>query len=478
MKCRAVQIGALAFSTLAVGTCTVLIACFVAYVIATRKRAQISFAVIVALVVIPSAIYASVLAHYYYVDELEDRKVVNGDDGDATFYAMNQGHDYLRLTQVLLNVLAVGVIIYTLKKMSRNGQYNLCTCRRSKTDAKIKAREEVAAKAGLRPSESQLRNTAAHAGAATDQYPMFVLARRLIWYPVIGSLGALASFQYHFYFSGQALDEYPGTVVTNPLWWWQTIQMFLYAFVMPMNGPLYAGVFFYVHTGAWTECKVTLWWVHEWVRHCGAVPEDIKKAIADASVVVEVEVNSGSGRRKSMVMRRKTLQKIETKKRLASINGTNSLEAASSNSPEYSDDNGLYFSDSDDSLENWDEGVVEMSDYRYSDDEVMHSDSEGEDEQVANDAGAHEAGGNEDGSGGADQDQMSPLPGGEGAAEKRRSGRRESKRSQSLRRQGSVRVLGGDSASTYSGSGSNTGSDSNSVNVNPAEPGDNPIHSF
>ena len=491
VKCRAIQIGCVVFSTLAVGTCTVLIACLVAYVIAKRKRAQISFRVIVFVVIVPSIAYGAVLGHYYYVDELEDRAVVDSNSADFTFYAMNQGHDYLRLAQVLINLLAVSVIIYTLKKMSRNGQYNLCTCRRSREAA-------LAAKAGVDMRKSQgahHRGTAA--GGATDQYPMFVLARRLIWYPVIGSLGAMASFQYHFWFYGQAIDEYPTTVVNNPRWWWQTLQMFLYAIIMPMNGPLYAGVFFYVHTGAWAECKVTLWWMKEWLRYYGRIPEDVKKAIVEASLLVEVEEGAGGdggNRRKSLVLR-KSLKRVEARKKILSINSMKALETGRSGSGsggviapigdgmETSDndteDDTLDLYGSDDSL-GWDDGDIDNGDYEYGEGEgglemggVGDYEYSDDDDDYADEAGTGaSAGADAKGKAVSLGARGNASPVGEGVGEGPSVGPSVAVRAKSLLRVKSVRIAGDGKRPKSQRSGSGI------PNINPASPGDNPLHSF
>jgi len=147
--------------------------------------------------------------------------------------------------------------------------------------------------------------------------PLFDLAKRLVWYPIVGSVAVCTSALYHLS-QRTTIDQYVRTVVLNENPVQQTIQFYLLTIVLPLCGISYGCVFVSIQRGAWELLKRDAWELYCYCRYCGKVPpgllppamsaddtdgksEKRPKLIRTVTTHRSIRINAGAGAARSSV---------------------------------------------------------------------------------------------------------------------------------------------------------------------------------
>ena len=141
--------------------------------------------------------------------------------------------------------------------------------------------------------------------------PLFDLARRLIWYPIVGSLACVGSTLYHIT-QRSSIDQYIKTVVKTDKAIVQTVEFYSLAIILPLCGIGYGFVFLFVQRGAWTELKSLIWYAYCVIRYCGKIPPEITFAVNDPD---DSDQKAGEklGRKRPRLIRKVTIRREHRK---------------------------------------------------------------------------------------------------------------------------------------------------------------------
>lgn len=312
IECRAVLYGLLHFSAMCMGTCTNFISCLVAYVIMTNNSFQLSQYLIITLMIIPSIVVGIVVARgfKYHHSHHDDPVATSEGRNDLTLF------DTIQSVSAGINFIAVAIIISRLHKIGQLSSCNPCSflCQSSRSSESTSLSEKTRCAKGESSSKSHRRSlsggivkvsrrnsiaqvgrpgntTPSRSAKGSDKsktpMPMFLLAQRLIWYPVVATLTLFASMWYHLT-QRSGLDGYAETVINNSDPDLQTVQLYILATVVPLTGIAYASVFLFVQPGAWVSLKMSWLYVFYYIRYCSNIPPELL-------ITLEVNASTKSG---------------------------------------------------------------------------------------------------------------------------------------------------------------------------------------
>jgi len=110
--------------------------------------------------------------------------------------------------------------------------------------------------------------------------PLFDLAKRLVWYPIIGSVAVTISTVYNVS-QRSTIDQYMRTVIVNENPVQQTIQFYFLTIMLPLCGIAYGGVFVSIQKGAWEQLQASVWHGYCFLRYCGEIPPELLSPIVN-----------------------------------------------------------------------------------------------------------------------------------------------------------------------------------------------------
>ena len=291
-QCRSITIPLIVSSALIVSQCGVAISCLVCYVIVTRKQAQMPLWLIISIVVAPAVTIGTLIGVEYYKTHVVDSNL-----SKEKLNVLIQVYDIAGLINSFVNIVAISRVIYELRQLGYRGgtgacwqaKLNICLSgcdNTSSNENTTYGRSSIMMRSStiIRPSHSSKasRERAATTTTTSSQnskcskkeVPLFLLAERLKWYPIMGSLSAVASALYHistnssfdsFVKTATKSDHVPGIV---PLF-------FVYAILLPFCGIGYGVAFLIVQPGAWTQLKASIFYAFCYARYCGSIPSGI-----------------------------------------------------------------------------------------------------------------------------------------------------------------------------------------------------------
>ena len=242
-RCRSSQIGIGIFTGISSAACTNVISVLICYVIYFRKRSYLKRSTIYLMIMVPG-ITLGILGFIYFY-RWQSGLIQNEDTLKSAeeFNLILSIYDYWRLVQVVINVVAGVLILYILWSIEV-----ICT------------------------GKFRSRSGSAHGGHAKAKgtYPMFLLAMRLIWYPVAQSVTRFGASWYQFA-NNETITGYPRLVHTIDDPTVLTAQLFVYAFLVPSCGIAYFLIFLKMQRGAVDELLVPFRYI--WSL-CGHRPSD------------------------------------------------------------------------------------------------------------------------------------------------------------------------------------------------------------
>ena len=248
--CRGAQIGFGVFTGVASAACTNVISALVCYVIYYRKRSYLSRTSIYAMIIVPSLIIG-IMAWLYFAEYRRDKLLDHDDDTlyvqiteeTANFTVVLAVYDYLRLVQLVLNLVFGGIIFYVLWKID-------IVCSRQTT---ISVRSTLSVSSV--GSAAQSVATSSSTATASKAYPMFLLAMRLIWYPIAQSVTRFGPSWFQISYN-TTITDYIKLVTASKSPNLVTAQLYCYAITAPSAGIAYFFVFLVMQKGAWRDfCK-------------------------------------------------------------------------------------------------------------------------------------------------------------------------------------------------------------------------------
>jgi hypothetical protein len=287
-KCRAVTVGLLHFAAMSICTCTNLISCLVAFVITKKRAVQASQTVLLLLMIIPSI----VLGVYEGITFYDFHKDRNNGGYRVEYRGLLEVFDVIQLLSAIINFTAGAFIIFQLRAIKQLNSCNPCAVLCCMSSRGV---PRAGAGAGRTPSARGVSNRRSVSGSVMKvtrnsisapksgnsrgpeskaPLPLFLLAQRLVWYPIIATVSLFASMWYHMS-QNSGIDSYPETAEINPKYKLQTVQLYFVAAALPLAGIAYASVFLFVHPGAWVEFKFYAWYVWMYVRHLSKIPPEL-----------------------------------------------------------------------------------------------------------------------------------------------------------------------------------------------------------
>ncbi len=244
-QCKAIQYGIVRFCGLSAGLFTNLISVLVAYVILFRRRIPMPTWLIVLLVFGPSALIGVYFGVSFY-EQTVTYGLIGKVGGSLTrFNVIVYVYNATNVASLALNILSVGYISWELKSTGI-----ICSKTSSSSSSAATAGDANMADS-LASSTGSVDGVASPARQRTV-FPMFVLAKRLMLYPVVQIFVIFGTAYYGIDQNGEAIEAYPPNVIHNPEYGDQTTELFIFALLMPLAGMGYFGVFLFVQKGAKT----------------------------------------------------------------------------------------------------------------------------------------------------------------------------------------------------------------------------------
>ena len=243
--CRRAQIGFGLFTGVASASCTNVISALVCYVIYYRKRSYLSRTFIYAVILVPSAVIGILGWVYWHKDEeIAKTSAAGGTTPKSDDFIITLAvYDYWRLVQLLLNLFFGIIIFYVLWSID-------IVC--SKRTTTVAVRDETGSQGSSRSAASSISPSVAEASRA---YPMFLLAMRLIWYPIAQSITRFGASWFQIQYNA-TITDYINLVSNSSSPGLVTVQLYTYAITVPSAGTAYFAIFLFVQKGAWREfCK-------------------------------------------------------------------------------------------------------------------------------------------------------------------------------------------------------------------------------
>jgi len=284
-KCRSIQMGVVRGMGVGVGVCTNVISAAVAYVIYYERRLPLNYITLAVLVLVPSIIIGSLFGQFFF-EQTEAYGMIGFLGGQDNFNIINFVYIAFTTTQFAINVVCV---LYISLHFSREGL--LCAKREPKieigrlddhnlkmhnssfghdlSDPECRDSEVSVGRLGLglggplgvqsprgdnnvSRSSSIVRGSIIKADAKERfAYPMFLLAKRLMLYPVVQSLVIFGGSYYAYQQGGEATESFVWNATSNPKRKEQTIELFFFSIFMPIAGFGYFLVFMAFQKGSW-----------------------------------------------------------------------------------------------------------------------------------------------------------------------------------------------------------------------------------
>jgi len=173
-------------------------------------------------------------------------------------------YDYIRLGQVVFNTICVGAIFWVLwsiniicvreEGINGNGGERLGRDKKRKSGNRFSQAESLQSQ-----TSSQRRN-------ADTAYPMFLLAMRLIWYPIAQSVTRFGASWYQFAYS-TTISSYPKTLLTTDAPGLLSLRLWIYVILTPTAGVFYFITFLRMQSGAMYEFKKPFLYIYD--KICG-----------------------------------------------------------------------------------------------------------------------------------------------------------------------------------------------------------------
>ncbi len=270
-RCRSSQIGIGIFTGISSAACTNVISVLICYVIYFRKRSYFKRSTIYLMIMVPGITLGILGFIYFYrwqsglIQEEDTLKSA------AEFNLILSIYDYWRLVQVVINVVAGVLILYILWSIEV-----VCT-------GKFRSRSGSA--------------HGAHA-KAKGTYPMFLLAMRLIWYPVAQSVTRFGASWYQFA-NNETITGYPTLVHTIDDPTVLTAQLFVYVFLVPSCGIAYFLIFLKMQRGAVDELLLLFRYIWSLCGHRPSDEQNSKENIMNTEPLPASERNENSLSRSS-----------------------------------------------------------------------------------------------------------------------------------------------------------------------------------
>ncbi len=274
--CKSAQIGVIRCFGVCVGICTNLISACIAYVIFYMERLSIGYVSLFLALAIPG-LSIGICNGLFFADQTVGYGLKGFLGGIDDFNYANFVYIYTLVAVLVINVLCV---LYILWHFATVGL--MCRKKASPIASKPSAAVGQAPPAGANtadqtesqnymswrdsPGESlssngpegnksepdpQARSFDAQKSAHRVAFPMFLLAKRLMWYPLVQCFVIFGSSYFAFAQGGEAFEGYMWNVVENPKAQQQTMQLYLFSFFMPLSGVGYFFVFMTFQRDAW-----------------------------------------------------------------------------------------------------------------------------------------------------------------------------------------------------------------------------------
>jgi len=280
-QCRSIQMGIVRGTGVGVGICTNVISAVVAYVIYFEKRLPLDYTSLAVLVLVPS-IAVGVLFGQFFFEQTEKNGLKGYLGGQDNFNIINFVYIAISTLEFAINVVCV---LYISLQFYRGGL--LCARRQPSANMQIARLDQNSLKLHNKFdfSDSENRGSEASVGRFTGgplggarsrsstagvsasgrgrgslsngtqrdrfAYPMFLLAKRLMLYPVVQSLVIFGGSFYAYAQGGEAMESYIWNATSNPSRQMQTIQLYFFCVLMPLAGFGYFLVFMTFQKGAW-----------------------------------------------------------------------------------------------------------------------------------------------------------------------------------------------------------------------------------
>ena len=221
-ECRTSVIGIGIFAGVASSACTNIISGMLAYVIYTKETTSVSKPALFLFVYVPSIILG-ILSGIYYAQGT----VYHDESAFQQFKYILSIYDWYRMAQVIFNFICGSVIFYKLYEMN------------------------VIFTSG--PKQAKSSEGVAEKGKS---YPMFLLAMRLVWYPVVQGVSRWGATWYQMV-NGTTITSYVSDAQKSKNPNLLTLQLYNYVILVPFAGLGYFLIFVYMQRGAWTLLKAT-----------------------------------------------------------------------------------------------------------------------------------------------------------------------------------------------------------------------------
>jgi len=258
VSCRSSAIGLGIVTGMASASCTCVISALVAYVILTRKRTGISPLWMFVIIVVPSLSLGLAEGMQYYklktntihgtnLDKIEGQKNM--------FEVLLNVYDYYRLAQVVFNTVCVGAIFYVLYSIN-------IICVRNNEMRRPPQQQDLS---NENLQDSMKSKSSSQRRGANTAYPMFLLAMRLIWYPIAQSVTRFGASWYQFSY-GDTITSYPSTLVATDSPGLLSLRLWVYVFLTPSAGFAYFFIFLRMQSGAMREFKKPFLYLYDLMR--------------------------------------------------------------------------------------------------------------------------------------------------------------------------------------------------------------------
>ncbi len=247
--CTSSQMGFGFCSGMAGATCTNIVSFLVAYVVLTRKRLSLTWFWTANIILTPSLVLGALCWYYFY-----EYNYLALHQGDAAVIAAASNifaiafsiYDYIRMTQVAINIICVIVIFYNLWAI------NIICVRDSRSRQLPSTSNLGVSRAGPKRNDE-------------SGYPMFLLAMRLVWYPIAQTITRFGASYYQIS-TGKTTSSYPQLAMASNSPNILSLKLYLYVVFTPSAGLAYFFIFLLMQTGAWAEFKRPFVWL--WNKAC------------------------------------------------------------------------------------------------------------------------------------------------------------------------------------------------------------------
>jgi len=259
IECRSTQMSFVRSAGIGVGICTNIISAAVSYVIYYQKRLPLNFLSVAALALVPSIVIGVMFGYYFYEQTLQNGlKGYLG--GQSNFNIIN--FIYIAVTTILL-IINVICVAYISLHFYRSGMLKCWERRKTHHMEEGMPGNSLSARPSddiqhntfdpnhLQRKSSMQRLDVGPVGKHSVKYPMFSLAKRLIFYPVVQSFVTFGCSFYAYGQGGESTEAYIWNVTSNPHKESQTFQLYCFSALMPIAGFGYFLTFMTFQKGAW-----------------------------------------------------------------------------------------------------------------------------------------------------------------------------------------------------------------------------------